>query len=79
MDLKQLPITLDIREEGFKSFNTSFFYNQRNRSIKCNSHEEWADNWIDVSDQFHPPIDFPCSSNISAVPYFEWDPYPYRL
>ena len=78
-DLRQLPITLDIREEIFTSFNASFLYNQSNKSIKCNSHEEWAENWIDVSDPIHPPTSVPCFTNISAVGYFEWDPYPNKL
>ena len=73
-DLKQLPITPNIRKELFTPFSTSFFYNQTSRSIKCNSSEEWAEKWIDVSDLWKD-INVPCSTNDSLVAYFEWDGY----
>ena len=48
--------------EEFTSFSTSFFFNSTNRSIKCNSLEEWAENWINVGDQWNSPK-VPCSIN----------------
>ena len=70
---------MDSREEVFTSLDTSFFYNQTSKSIKCNSHEQWGQNWIDVSDPFHSPDHVPCSTNENAVAYFSWDSYPNRL
>ena len=70
---------MNFREEVFTSFTTSISYNQTSKSIKCNSHEEWAENWIDVSDPFHSPVQVACSTNENAVAYFTWDPYPNKL
>ena len=70
-DLRQQPINLNLRVEKFTSFSTSFFYNPRNRSIKCNSPEEWAENWIHVGDQWNSPK-VPCSINAALVATFEW-------
>ena len=78
-DLRQLPITLNFREEIFTPFSTSFFYNQTSQSIKCNSPEEWARNWIDASDLFHPPKKVPCSTNVVPVVTFTWDPFSKKL
>ena len=79
-DLKQMPIILNFREEGFMPFSTSFFYNQTTKSIKCNSHEDWAENWIDVSDLFHPPEFIRCPTNVfDTIVYFSWEPWNYKM
>ena len=79
-DIKQVPITLNFREEVFTPFTTSFFYNQTSRSIKCNSPEEWGENWIDVSNQWYPPDNIPCSTNVTpVVAAFDWHPYSNKL
>ena len=78
-DLRQVSITLNFREEVFTSFNTSFFYNQTSKSIKCNSQDEWAESWIDVSDTWHPPSNIPCSTNVSAVAVFDWFSFQQKL
>ena len=77
-DLRQVSITLNFREEVFTSFNTSFFYNQTSKSIKCNSQDEWAENWIDVSHQWSYPR-VPCSTNVAPVATFDWEPYSKRM
>ena len=74
-ELRQLPITLNFREVVFTSFSTSFLYNQTSKSIKCNSTEEWAKNWIDVSNMWEPHNSVVCSTNVSSIAYFQWDPY----
>ena len=79
IDLRQLPITLNFREEEFLPFTTSFFYNQTSRSIKCNSSEEWADNWVDVSSNFYDPENIPCPTNVGTVGYFDWDRFPQKM
>ena len=78
-DLRKLPITLNLREEVFGPFSTSFFYNQKNKSLKCNSPEEWATNWTVVSDQWHTAHNVPCSTNISPIASFDWDPMSRKL
>ena len=78
-NLRQLPIILNFREEVFTSFSTSFLYNKTSRRIQCNSSEEWAKNWFDVSDQSNPPNDVPCSTTVSPVAAFDWNPYSEKL
>ena len=72
---------MNFREvEVFPSFSASFFYkqNQTSKSIKCNSSEEWAENWIDVSHQWSYPR-VPCSTNVAPVATFDWEPYSKRM
>ena len=59
-------------------FATSFFYNPTRKSIKCNSTEEWADSWIDVSSQWGN-INLPCSTNDAPVATFYWDRFQMKL
>ena len=73
-DLRQLPITMNFREEVFTSFTTSISYNQTSKSIKCNSHEEWAENWIDVSNQWNN-VNIPCYTNVSPIATLTWIPF----
>ena len=78
-DLRQLPITMNFREEIFGPFSTSFFYNQTSKSVQCNSSEEWAKNWTYVGGQWPDAHNVPCSTNIYPIASFDWDPMSRKL
>ena len=60
-------------------FTTSFIYNKTSKSVKCDSSEEWAKNWTDVSGQYTNVDNVPCSTNIFPIAAFDWDPMSRKL
>ena len=73
--LKTLNISRAYTENKFNSFSTSFLFNDSH--VKCNSDEEWAETWFDITNQFQYGPLVPCVTNSSSVPVatFLWRPY----
>ena len=75
--LKKLNISIAYKEETFNSFSTTFTYNGSH--VKCDSEEEWAQTWFDLSNYLIPVPPIPCVTNTSSIPVasFQWGGYPH--
>ena len=73
--LKTLNISRAYTENKFNSFSTIFLFNGSH--VNCNSGEEWAETWFDITNQFQYGPLVPCVTNSSSVPVatFLWRPY----
>ena len=70
---ENISISSAFRTEEYNaSFFTNFDYNGTH--VKCQTDEDWADKWFDVSNQYVPVFPIACITSDAPVADFRWSP-----